>query len=202
MPGHIHSLCKNCRTVFVNPRPSAEELLLFYQSNAHESEIQQDLYESTNRILDKSRYQYFFEHRIKPLIQYLDHDKLIFDVGCGTGCFVKAMKDLGYSACGTDLSKISIQTGRDVFGLNQRELMLGDIRNINLDKIGCITLWTVIEHLLDPFEYLQSLHAKLDTNGILLLEFPTVDSLMFLKFTKYFFWVMPPYHLFYIQFME
>lgn len=181
---------------FVDPRPSRDELDLFYQSKAHESEIEQDVRESTNRILSGDRYQYFFEHRIKPLIQYIDRDKLIFDIGCGSGCFVKAMKDLGYSARGSDLSKISIQTGREVFGLDKDELIVGDMRNINLENIGCITLWTVIEHLLDPVEYLHFLHTKLDKNGILLLEFPTVDSLMFQKFKQDFFWVMPPYHLF------
>jgi 2-polyprenyl-3-methyl-5-hydroxy-6-metoxy-1,4-benzoquinol methylase len=196
LPGYSHSLCVSCGSVLLDPRPSKEELELFYQSQAHESVIESDARDSTNRILDKHRYAYFYEHRIMPLIQFIDRNKLIFDVGCGTGCFVKAMKDLGYSARGSDVSQISIQVGRDSFGLNEHELMFGDLHNINLDKLGCVTLWTVIEHLRDPVEYLQFLHSKLDSGGILLMEFPTVDSLMFHKFKQDFFWVMPPYHIF------
>ena len=195
LAGYAHSLCLRCRSVFVDPLPSEDELDLFYQSLAHDSENEKDIRESTNRILDGDRYQYFFEHRIKPLVQFIDRDMLIFDIGCGSGCFVKAMKDLKYRISGADISKISIQIGREIFGLGEDELLNGDIRNINIENLGVITLWTLIEHIPHPAEYLQMLHTKLAKNGILLLEFPTVDSLMFQKFKQDFFWVMPPYHL-------
>lgn len=59
LEGYAHSLCLSCGSVFVDPRPSRDELDLFYQSKAHESEIEQDVRESTNRILSGDRYQYF-----------------------------------------------------------------------------------------------------------------------------------------------
>lgn len=87
--------------------------------------------------------------------------------------------------------------GRDLFGLSSDELLFGDMRDIpGQEPYGCITLWTVIEHLLYPATYLQFVSSRLDTGGILLVEFPTVDSLMFEYFKDDFFWIMPPYHIY------
>ncbi|MCG3770528.1 MAG: Ubiquinone biosynthesis O-methyltransferase [Nitrosomonadaceae bacterium] len=198
LPSHPHSLCRSCGSVLLDPRPSAEQLKAFYQSQTLEAEIERDVAQnSADRILDPVKYAYFMEHRIKPLSQFLDPDKPIFDVGCGVGAFVKAMKDLHYTIAGSDLSLVSLQVGKELFGLSSDELLLGDMCDIaGRESYGCITLWTVIEHLLNPAEYLQFVYGRLDTGGILLVEFPTVDSLMFEYCKDDFFWVMPPYHIY------
>jgi len=195
--GHAHSLCHSCHSVLLDPQPTEDELDSFYKSQAVEEDVEKEIaYSSLNRILDPVKYDYFFQHRIKPLQQFIKQDTTVFDVGCGVGAFVKAMKDLGYSISGNDLSEVSLQLGRQNYGLSDNDLKYGDMRSIAKDNYGCITLWTVIEHLLYPEEYLKYLHSCLKTDGILLLEFPTVDSLMFENFREDFFWVMPPYHIY------
>jgi len=196
-PGHTHTLCLGCNSVLLDPQPTEEELIDFYKSQTVEEDIEKEIaHASLNRILDSVKYEYFFQHRIKPLQNYINKDTTIFDVGCGVGAFVKAMKDLGYMISGNDLSNVSLEIGRANYGLTKDELKYGDMKSLDNSDFGCITLWTVIEHLLHPEEYLEYLHGCLKPNGILLIEFPTVDSLMFEKFKEDFFWVMPPYHIY------
>jgi len=56
-----------------------------------------------------------------------------------------------------------------------------------------VTAWTVIEHILNPEDFLRRCYQALKPQGILLLEFPTVDRLLYEQLENGFFWVMPPY---------
>jgi SAM-dependent methyltransferase len=181
----------------VNPRPDHEELIKFYNSESTEAKVAENIARaSADRIIDPEKKEYFLDNRIRPVEEMLPIGAKIFDVGCGTGAFIKIMKDHGYSAQGNDLSKVSINLGKDLLGLGDLDIFYGDIWTIPGHDYDLISLWTVIEHLLEPFEYLNYLNRKLKDDGLLLLEFPTVDSLMFRRYPEHFFWLMPPYHLY------
>lgn len=193
-PGCAHALCRACGTVFVNPRPSAQALQAFYASQAMESAI--EVRSSAERVLQSDRRDYFIAHRIAPLQPFLDlKTSTVFDVGCGVGAFVRMVKERGGRAAGCDLSKASVQAGRDLLGLGAEEIFEGDADAVPPGPYDLITLWTVIEHLLEPEAYVKRLRGLLRAQGHLLLEYPTTDSLMFDICRECFFWVMPPYHL-------
>jgi ubiquinone/menaquinone biosynthesis C-methylase UbiE len=195
-PGLSYSECLACKTVFLNPMPTKEQLSSFYVSKQTEDAVDDTVKSSAMRVLEKNRKQYFQENRVNPLLKYLSPEATVFDVGCGVGAFVYALKEAGISNIqGCDLSKVSIKAGREVLGLEE-EIFQGDIHSIPDKKFELITLWTVIEHLLDPEEFLIYIKEnRLKKNGYVLVEFPTTDSLMFEYLGEYFKWIMPPYHL-------
>jgi SAM-dependent methyltransferase len=195
LPGCPHARCADCGTVFLNPRPSPQALEEFYASQVMESSIA--VRSSAERVLQPERRDYFTAHRVAPLETFLDLAASdIFDVGCGVGAFVRMLKNRHARVAGCDVSRVSVSAGRDILGLSDSEIYEGDIYAIRPGSYHLITLWTVIEHLLEPESYIQHLRDHfLKREGYLLLEFPTVDSMMFDICHDGFFWVMPPYHL-------
>jgi SAM-dependent methyltransferase len=181
----------------MNPRPTIEELRRFYESAVTEDSVLDVARSSANRVLDQDKLAYFRSNRIAPLVERLPQGARIFDVGCGVGAFIYAMSQEGYEVCGNDLSKVSVDVGRDLLGLDGSAIQVGDISEIPVgQQFDLVTLWTVIEHLLSPETFLNHLRQNcLAQTGYIVLEFPTVDSLMFEFCHEHFFWVMPPYHI-------
>lgn len=192
-----HDRCVECGSVFMNPRPTVEELREFYESAVTEHSVVDVARSSASRVLDQDKLAYFRSNRIAPLIGRLPQGARIFDVGCGVGAFIYAMSKEGYEVRGNDLSKVSVDVGRDLLGLEGSAIEVGDISEIPVDQqFDLVTLWTVIEHLLSPETFLNHLRENcLAPTGHIVLEFPTVDSLMFEFCREHFFWVMPPYHI-------
>ncbi|MDR5637913.1 class I SAM-dependent methyltransferase [Thermosynechococcus sp. PP42] len=138
---------------------------------------------------------YFLTHRVLPISKYLHPGACLIDIGCGAGVFVRFMRDRGFDAKGLDISQSSVQIGKKHLNLNDY-LSVGNWEALpNIPTYDAITAWTVIEHLLEPEAFVQRCREALKPNGLLLLEFPTVDSLLYRIFESLFFWVMPPYHL-------
>lgn len=195
-PNVDHSRCNDCGSYFVNPQPSAASLEQFYSSQAVEDLVQDKiLSRSLDRYFDPHLRDYFVEHRVTPLRQYLRPGGSLLDVGCGVGVFVRVMQDLGYRAHGTDVSVRSVSVGRDRLGLGEA-LSVSDWSESMSGVYDAITAWTLIEHLKNPAGFLNKASAAVAPGGILLVECPTVDSLLFRHLKSSFFWVMPYYHLF------
>ena len=195
LPNINHSRCLGCGTVFVNPQPTPESLEAFYNSMESE-EVESVLANSLQRYRDPAKRDYFITHRVQPLLTYLSPAASILDIGCGTGVFVRFMVDHGFDAFGIDIHKPSIEYGKKNLNLDDRlsTLIWDDLPDNK--QYDMITAWTVLEHLSEPEEFLKTCQKLLKPGGILLTEFPTVDSLLFEKTEDGFFWVMPPYHLF------
>lgn len=191
-----HDKCHNCGTVFVNPQPSKSELSKFYTSQKTEAQVENSMIASSlSRYFDSAKREYFINHRVNPICRYLEPSSHLLDIGCGTGVFVRFMKDRGFKAKGIDVSQTSIDYGRKELNLSS-ELSIASWEELpSVETYDAITAWTVIEHLPDPEAFLKRCNMALKLNGILLIEFPTVDSLLWRKLQSFFFWVMPPYHL-------
>jgi SAM-dependent methyltransferase len=198
--GFSYSRCWSCNCYFMNPQPKDESMSDFYNSANVEDTIEQSILEaSANRYLNPNLRDYFFKNRIEPLLPYLKKVERILDIGCGVGVFVRYMHDLGYNVEGIDVSKCSVSFGHN-------KLNLGHLTRVSdwttfkpRKKYDLVTAWTVIEHLKDPYKFVKYAKNLLHSEGFLLTEFPTVDSLLFELLKENFFWVMPPYHQFLIS---
>jgi ubiquinone/menaquinone biosynthesis C-methylase UbiE len=156
---------------------------------------------SLKRYTDPALRHHFLRTRVTPLKKYLRKGMRILDCGCGVGVFVKTLTDLGYACDGIDLSKRSIEYGKKI--LHLRTLELGTVADLAQKEkrivYNAVLATTLIEHLPDPAEFLHSVKRVLIKGGILVLEFPTPDSLSFRTMGSFWQWVMSPYHLFYFS---
>jgi SAM-dependent methyltransferase len=190
--GFNHSGCRTCGTLFVNPEPTKKTLDGFYDSaeNENQSSVEAELYlnaETRDRACADRYHIELFEELLSP-------GATVLDVGCGCGVFVRLMKDRGFDIKGIDTSPNAIRVGSETLGLGN-ELSVCDWQDLKEGHYDAVTLWAVIEHLSNPGQFIEKARDITSPGGKLWLQFPTVDSLMYILFRVNFYWIMPPYHL-------
>ena len=138
-------------------------------------------YQNVDRPTSAQLPQYLTEH-IHQLTQRYSTDSTVIDVGGNDGAFLRLFQKMGYLHClnvepSRTLAQISkgynIQT---LCGALEKKSVQEILRSFGQAKI--ISLRHVLEHVADPVEMLQNIHALLDDDGVLLIEVPAVSSIL------------------------
>jgi 2-polyprenyl-3-methyl-5-hydroxy-6-metoxy-1,4-benzoquinol methylase len=106
--------------------------------------------------------------RLKP------HETKLLDIGCSSGAFVAAAKEIGYVAMGVEPAVEPAKTAQKK-GLN---VIQGSLQELQLPEnyYDVITLFEVIEHLKDPMELLQECKRILKAGGVMAISTGNTDS--------------------------
>ncbi len=139
-------------------------------------EFSHDQYESEN--------YYTMVHRSIPEIEHkwsfrwcyvLDSIKKVIgptsllDVGAGNGYFVDlARREFGFDARGLEISHEEVDFAKQMFGV---DLLQEDIAD-HQDTYNVITSFNVLEHVINPQEFLKNMLTRLNPDGILVLTTP------------------------------
>ena len=114
-------------------------------------------------------------------------NKRWLDFGCGLGGMLNEIGCEAYSAVGLEPNKTRLKYSKQKgFKIFER------IDQIKDNSLDVITLFHVLEHLLDPVKTLKLL-KKLDKNGIIIIEVPHARDALFTlfdceKFKQFSFW--------------
>lgn len=156
--------CTGCGLVSLYPRPTPQELIKSYDTYlpVHPVDIAEwkkmmqpvadasaDLIESRNRTGRGS----------------------LLDIGCGYGFFLGEMKSRGWEVTGIEIS----ETGRQYSTHKLRiEVLSEPLENLSLpeNSFDAVTLFYVIEHVLEPLELLTAVKRILKPQGLVLLRWP------------------------------
>ena len=155
--------CKDCGYIFDNPRPALNEIIDYYsQKNKHDS----CLCEAQERVL-------LWKRRLAVIKKYKSSGRLL-DIGAGIGQFLFfAQSD--FKVKGTEVSKSAIEIAKQKYGIILAE---GLIENISFDsKFEVITLFHVLEHVLDLNLCCARILSVLKTGGILIIRVPFRENL-------------------------
>lgn len=118
-------------------------------------------------------------------VEFLTNNKIflrggrILDIGCGTGIFFDCIGD-EIDCVGLDISEYALQVCREK---HKRKIFLNCDINYSIDLIGnqffnIITMFDVIEHLIN-FDNLSSLvENNLSDDGFLIISTPNANSLL------------------------
>lgn len=181
--------CGACDLVYVSPTFDETHYKQVYAS-AEYQEIVRDLgirsHEYRVQRFGRERVELMARHLAAPAPRYLD-------VGCSTGFVVEAARERGWDAIGLDLNPSAVEYGRS------RGL---DLRNVALEDAGfepgtfdAVSLFDVLEHLLDPNRTLRACTRLLRAGGILFLYVPNYDSASRLLMGKDAHFIWPTHHL-------
>lgn len=108
-------------------------------------------------------------------------DYVVLDFGCGKGGFLEAANPLSKEIYGIELDKV-IQ--KELIGKGYT--IWNDISECN-KKVDIITMFHVIEHLINPIDILKECYDKLNVGGRLVIETPNAnDALLSLYDVKAF----------------
>lgn len=117
-------------------------------------------------------------------------NKLWIDVGAGDGGFLKTVE--AQRKIGVEISlagrKIMEEKGIETL-LNENFLKTS---GLNADVIS---YWHVLEHVEKPWEYLEAGRRNLAKKGKIIIGIPNSDSFELKYFKKYWFHLVPEYHL-------
>jgi 2-polyprenyl-3-methyl-5-hydroxy-6-metoxy-1,4-benzoquinol methylase len=102
------------------------------------------------------------------------NDGLAVDYGAGHGATVKALSQLGFDAVGVEISANARAAASDLFGVEMRDQ---DISEFAPSSISLLTMFDVVEHLLEPKTFLRTAFEKIRPGGACLIGVPNYDAL-------------------------
>lgn len=120
-----------------------------------------------------------FEREILSQLRPVSKDARIFDMGCGSGSLIAALKEAGYhQVSGMDLSEEQVKMAH---GMGVSEVMLGDAMQYLRDTpegFDVITGMDIIEHFTkdELVELLQLTQRKLKAGGMAIFRTPNMDA--------------------------
>ncbi len=154
--------CPSCQFVYLNPRPTNEALLNFYQNYLPEDESSIEAWQKMM--------QPVFKRAAHLLHKYKDKGRLL-DVGAGFGFFLSEMKSRGWEVMGVEISQKGMDYARDVLGV---KIYPGPLEKVAFAEnyFDAVTAFYVIEHLPNPIVFIKECHRVLKPGGVCLLRYP------------------------------
>jgi 2-polyprenyl-3-methyl-5-hydroxy-6-metoxy-1,4-benzoquinol methylase len=184
--------CKVCDLVYVNPTFDEVHYKQVYASQAY-----QDIVRDLGINSHEYRMNRFGSERVQMMAEHLrptnGRPPRYLDVGCSTGFVVEAARDKGWEAIGIDLNPSAIDFGRSR-GLDLRTVALEDA-GFAPRTFDAVSLFDVLEHLLDPRRTLSACADVLAPGGILFLYVPNFDSASRLLMGPNAHFIWPTHHL-------
>jgi 2-polyprenyl-3-methyl-5-hydroxy-6-metoxy-1,4-benzoquinol methylase len=165
--------CMNCHLKFTQDAPDSNSIGRYYQSEDYVSHTE------TKKGLVNRLYHAVRNHTLQQKRKLIS-DKVpsahtaILDYGCGTGAFLKVMKDAGWMTTGLEPDPRARQNGLDLHGIRaEAPDRLSTMADASFDVV---TLWHVLEHVHDLQDTLDHLRRVLKPNGVMYIAVPNHKS--------------------------
>lgn len=165
--GFKYVSCNNCKTLFVNPRPSFQVLKQFYSSSPSTQFWVNEFFKPVADV----RREKIFKPRADFVVERFgnDHEWLIGDIGAGFGLFLEELRKLW-----PDSEYVAIEPSLEMAELCQQKGFI--VQNLPLEEISeykgqfdFLTAFELFEHLFDPKEFLEKVNSLLKPGGYFLL---------------------------------
>jgi SAM-dependent methyltransferase len=183
LPGTFRLVrCRQCGLLYLNPRPTTEEIAHYYPEEYGPYIVMPDDEPSWINRLDHS---YGYWKRARLLSSVHRDSGRVLDVGCATGNFLNMMSHFGaWERYGCDISAAGIQYACERYGINAT---VGELVDVHYEDgfFDVVTMWDVLEHVHDPTATLAEVHRILKPGGLFLVRVPNVatwDAKLFGRF--------------------
>jgi ubiquinone/menaquinone biosynthesis C-methylase UbiE len=194
-----HWGCRQCGFIFVNPRPSEDDLVNMYTNLTYFTK-RTELFEmarirdglSFNITMDVDEWYGTIAERIKRHAS----GGAMLDVGGGSGRFLKFIKDKyrEFDPTLIEVNESLCGVAREVFNL---KTFNGTIEQLKLEgrKFDVVVSIATIEHIFDPASYLATIRSVMTDGGVLYMTMPRLGPLSRTFSTSAIYDVFPPLHL-------
>lgn len=165
--------CRKCGLVYLNPRPSSQELAKLYDKDYFAgNSINRSI--TRQELIDKLKSPRIVEGMLQ--VKKVNQKGKLLDIGCGLGFFLKCAEKEGYECFGLEISEYSSDYARKKLGLNVKTGTLESVE-YGKEEFDVITLWHSLEHHPNPKYSLEKIHYMLKKNGFLFIELPNFNCL-------------------------
>ncbi|GAB4015745.1 class I SAM-dependent methyltransferase [Spirosoma koreense] len=184
-------MCQQCGFRLTNPRPDANSIGQYYQSEQYIS------HNDESKGLVNTAYKLVRNYTLRSklgLINELNKGKgRILDVGSGTGAFLEVCKKGGWEVMGMEPDNDARAIAQSKLGIELKPNLSAVARSHAYD---IITLWHVLEHIPDLNESITQLNKLLASKGHLLIAVPNSNSYDARYFKQYWAAYDVPRHLY------
>jgi len=157
--------CEFCHLIWMNPLVKTDSSADDYEN------IDWNAY---YRFLNDFRHRQF-EKDMALIKKFCRRRGRLLDIGTGTGEFLKVALDHGFMAYGIEPSRRASEEASKFGPVLRAEFETLSLRENFFDVI---TLWSVLEHVTHPTEFLKKIHNLLKNDGLLALRLPLSSSLI------------------------
>jgi 2-polyprenyl-3-methyl-5-hydroxy-6-metoxy-1,4-benzoquinol methylase len=164
--------CQNCHTESIRPLPTPEQLDEYY-ANYHATQTPE---EQLHYLISLSVEALHFYFKKMDLPQAAIPEKRFLEIGFGNGAGLFAGAKLGLQSCGIDLDPVCVANAK-AFAEKHRfnaTCFQGDVSSLSAMemKFDLVKASQVLEHVLDPLEFLSAISRAQPTGGYLIIESP------------------------------
>src|SRR5438094_225977 len=178
--------CDWCASLFVNPAPSLAALTDYYNNSECNKLLHAIYRKRTNKPGD-----FINDHRVVTVMGCLKQagdpgDIRVLEIGCGSGSFLSKLRAAIESGstpalsvqeyCGIDIDADAIARGEDP-GLKLIHSSVEEFARIQSGSYDIVLCFELIEHLIDPSQFMQDSRRLLKPDGLMVLTTPNETGL-------------------------
>lgn len=175
--------CRLCGLIYLNPRPTAASLGLFYPDsyNVYNQPVDEPppsgrsglagLNDRLWRTIARAK----LREKQQLIARYASKLGRLLDVGCASGRFLAAMRGAGWDIAGLEMSALAVERARQALGPVVEQGTL-ETAPWPRDSFDVITMFHVLEHVPDPVGALGKIRSLLRPGGILIVLVPNGAS--------------------------
>lgn len=158
--------CRSCGLVYLNPRPTRQEMTAYYPDVYHTSP-------DSRRLVPRLEEAYRL-HQHAEVARWLARRRpargRLLDIGCGAGELLTVLRHDGWMVCGLEPSAAAVARARAQHHL---EIVEGAIEEADLPagSYDVVVLAAVLEHLHDPLAGLIRARELLAPGGLVAVLF-------------------------------
>lgn len=162
------SLCEKCGLIQQNPLPSTEELKIYYSHNYR--------LDYKKAYTPKSKHIYRAGKTALKRLTFMKQAGVsegnLLDIGAGGGEFVYLTGKMGFTSQGVEPNIGYSEYAETEYSCSIKTGELDDIQG----RYDVITMFHVLEHLRSPILAFEKLYHLLNSNGVLVIEVPWIET--------------------------
>lgn len=177
-------ICNNCSIVFANPMADEKELEVFYNNYYEKGNFKLFEYKNKLSLLLKNKTQDYNLKKGDFIYKFINKGNIL-DIGAGIGSVLHLVDSPGFNLYATELDQDAINFVHNQFR-NNVQIFKGDLINARYPDnfFDYIIFNHVIEHTLNPVQYLKEINRILKNNAILYIGTPDIGSNIY-KFYRF-----------------
>jgi ubiquinone/menaquinone biosynthesis C-methylase UbiE len=184
--------CAGCGFIFTRDHPGEAEAGRYYESDEYLSH--NDSAKGLSAVLYRLTRNFMLRRKRSIVNNFTVLKKgTLLDIGSGTGHFLSEMKNAGWTASGIEINEKAREFSVSETGVQVIPPEM--ISSLSSESFDCITMWHVLEHFQEPFEYASEVFRLLKPGGSWVVALPNCSSYDALHYREYWAAYDVPRHL-------
>jgi len=173
--------CRECTTVFQNPRPVFDDVRRRYGEWYFSYELENE--RNFFGLMKLGLADIGFRERTAGFGNGSGVPRAFLDIGCATGMLIEQMQAEGWAVRGVDVCRESAEYGRSHRGV---DIFPGTLEEAGLqdESFGVVHFSHLIEHVPDPRAFLAEVWRILAPGGFAVITTPNIDGFQARLFGK------------------